>query len=119
MPTAPPIRGTFRTDKRARAAYAEAAGIYRIVPRAVCLPVDSDDVAALVRWAAEKRVPLVPRGAGSAMSGGNVGEGVVVDLTATAGPAPEVIPHARRARMRAGASLGELEHVASRSGLRL
>jgi FAD/FMN-containing dehydrogenase len=119
MSGAPPIRGTFRTDKRARAAYAEGAGIYRIVPRAVCLPADSDDVTTLVRWAAERGVPLVPRGAGSAMSGGNVGEGVVVDLTAAAGPPLDVIPGTRRARMRAGATLGELERAASNGGLRL
>ena len=77
----PAIRGVFRTDERARAAYAEGAGIYRILPVAVALPSDRDDVVSLVRWAAEHRVPLVPRGAGSAMGGGNVGEGVVVDLT--------------------------------------
>ena len=28
----PPIRGIFRTDQRARAAYAEGAGIFRILP---------------------------------------------------------------------------------------
>jgi len=30
----PPIRGIFRTDQRARAAYAEGAGIFRILPAA-------------------------------------------------------------------------------------
>lgn len=77
----PAIRGVFRTDERARAAYAEGAGIYRILPAAVCLPADRQDLVALVGWAAEHRVPLVPRGAGSAMGGGNVGAGVIVDLT--------------------------------------
>jgi FAD/FMN-containing dehydrogenase len=119
MPAAPSIKGTFRTDRRARAAYAEGAGIYRIVPRAVCLPADANDVVALVRWAGAKGVPLVPRGAGSAMSGGNVGDGVLVDLTAATGPALEVTPGSRRARMRAGASLGELERAAAPHALRL
>jgi FAD/FMN-containing dehydrogenase len=119
MPAAPPIRGIFRTDKRARAAYAEGAGIYRIVPRGVCLPADADDVVTLVRWAGDRQVPLIPRGAGSGMSGNNVGDGVVVDLTATAGPQLELTPASRRARMRAGASLGELEQAASPRGLRL
>ncbi len=119
MPAPPLIRGSFRTDARARAAYAEGAGIYRIVPRAVCLPADVADVAALVRWAAAKGVPLVPRGAGSAMSGGNVGDGVVVDLTAAVGPPLEIIPGSQRARMRAGASLGELEQAAAPHALRL
>ncbi len=119
MPPKPRTRGPFRTDERARAAYAEAAGIYRIIPRAVSVPTDVDDLLALVQWAARERVPLVPRGAGSAMGGGNVGEGVVVDLTRMAGPALEVRTSERRARMRAGSSLGELEARAAPLGLRL
>lgn len=119
MPSEPRIRGPFRTDERARAAYAEAAGIYRIIPRAVALPADLDDLVALIHWAALERIPLVPRGAGSAMGGGNVGSGVVVDLTRMAGPALEVRPGERRARMRAGASLGELEAASAPHGLRL
>ena len=119
MPSEPRIRGPFRTDERARAAYAEAAGIYRIIPRAVAVPADLDDLVALIHWAARERVPVVPRGAGSAMGGGNVGNGVVVDLTRMAGPALEVRPGERRARMRAGATLGELEAATAPHGLRL
>jgi FAD/FMN-containing dehydrogenase len=119
MPAAPPIRGAFRTDRPARAAYAEGAGIYRIVPRAVCLPADPDDVVTLVRWAGENRIPLVPRGAGSGMSGANVGTGVVVDLTATVGPALTIDSASQRARMRAGASLGDLHQAAAPHALRL
>jgi FAD/FMN-containing dehydrogenase len=119
MVVKPSIRGQFRTDRRARAAYAEAAGIYRIVPRAVCLPADVADVVALARWAAERGVPLVPRGAGSAMPGNNVGDGVVVDFTGLEGPPPVVDTRTRRARMTAGASLGALDEAAARGGLRL
>jgi FAD/FMN-containing dehydrogenase len=119
MPPEPRLRGLFRTDERARAAYAEGAGIYRIIPRAVSLPADVDDLVQLVRWAAAERIPLVPRGAGSAMGGGNVGDGVVVDLTRMDGPGLEVRPGERRARMRAGTSLGELEALAAQHTLRL
>ena len=93
----PPIRGLFRTDHRARAAYAEGAGIFRILPAAVCVPRDREDLASLAHWASAHRVALVPRGAGSAMGGGNVGDGVVVDLTALPRRL-EVDGPARRAR---------------------
>ena len=119
MSSEPRLRGRFRTDERARAAYAEAAGIYRIVPRAVALPADLDDLVKLVQWAADQRAPLVPRGAGSAMGGGNVGDGIVVDLTRMDGPGIEIRASERRARMRAGTSLGELEAAASPLRLRL
>ncbi|HEX6631363.1 MAG TPA: hypothetical protein VF048_09740, partial [Gemmatimonadaceae bacterium] len=53
------FRGAFRDDEAARAVYAEAAGIARVLPLAVAVPVDADDVAALVRWAAATGTPLV------------------------------------------------------------
>ena len=82
LTTAPAgFRGTFRDDPNARAVYSEAAGIARILPRAVAVPADADDVCTLVRWAAETRTPLVPRGSGSSMAGGAVGDGVIVDLS--------------------------------------
>ena len=79
---APPhFRGRFRVDALARAVYSEAAGIGQIVPHAVAVPVDAEDVVALVRWAAAKRVPLIPRGSGSSMAGGAIGDGVIVDMS--------------------------------------
>lgn len=114
----PAIRGVFRTDERARAAYAEGAGIYRVLPIAVCLPADRDDLVALLRWASEHRTPLVPRGAGSAMSGGNVGEGVVVDLTRLPRRL-EIRPVERVAVTSANLTLAELNMAADPRRLRL
>lgn len=74
------FRGVFREDADARAVYSESAGVARIMPRAVAVPVDAEDVSALVRWAAAERVPLIPRGSGSSMANGAVGDGVIVDL---------------------------------------
>jgi FAD/FMN-containing dehydrogenase len=115
----PAIRGTYRTDIRARAAYAEGAGIYRILPAAVSLPADISDLTQLIRWAAEHRVPLIPRGAGTAMGGGNVGEGVVVDLTGMSDRRLDVDPAARRAITSSSITLAELNAAAGRHGLRL
>jgi FAD/FMN-containing dehydrogenase len=119
MLPAPAIRGIYRTDQRARAAYSEGAGIYRILPRAVCLPADVEDLRAAICWAADHRVPLVPRGAGSAMGGGNVGDGVVVDLTQMAGRRLEIDAANQRAVTSAGVTLAELNTAAGHHGLRL
>jgi FAD/FMN-containing dehydrogenase len=91
VPAPPPsdgFRGVFRDDPSARAVYSEAAGIAQIVPRAVAVPIDADDVVALVRWAARTSTPLVPRGSGSSMAGGAVGDGVIVDLSRLAAIGP-------------------------------
>src|SRR6478672_849044 len=39
------------------------------------------DVAVLVRWARDKRTPIIPRGSGSSMAGGAIGDGVILDLS--------------------------------------
>jgi len=75
------FRGIFRDDGAARSVYSESAGIARVVPRAVAVPADADDVVALVRWAHRAGVPLTARGSGSSMANGAIGEGVVVDLS--------------------------------------
>jgi FAD/FMN-containing dehydrogenase len=115
----PPIRGIYRTDLRARAAYAEGAGIYRILPQAVCLPADVEDVRGLIGWAADHQAALVLRGAGSGMGGGNVGEGVLVDLTSMADRRLELNAEQRRATTSAGVTLAQLNTAASNYGLRL
>ena len=79
--TPPGFRGTFREDELARAVYSEAAGIARLMPTAVAVPVDAEDVVALVKWASETGTSLIPRGSGSSMSGGAIGKGVIVDVS--------------------------------------
>ena len=117
LPRPPALRGAFRTDPPARAAYAEAAGIGQCVPAAVAVPADADDAAALVAWAAAGGVPLVPRGSGSSMGGGAIGEGVVVDLSGLAAIGP--VDPARRTVVVGPGALGQAVDRAARAhGLR-
>jgi FAD/FMN-containing dehydrogenase len=114
MPT--PLPALLR-DPRIRAAYAEGAGIYRILPQAVAVPSDRNALRQLVTWAGATRTALVPRGAGSGMPGGNVGSGVVVDLGAFRGV--EVDAGRRSARVGAATTAAELAAAARPHGLRL
>jgi glycolate oxidase len=68
-------RESYRNDETAYL----AAGL----PLAVALPETTAEVATLVRLAAEHRVPVVPRGAGSGLSGGAAGieGGLTIALT--------------------------------------
>lgn len=106
------------TDPRVRAAYAEGAGIYRIVPSSVAIPEGVSEVVELIEWAAATRTPLIPRGAGSGMPGGNVGPGVMVDLSS--GFAELTLDAAARsARAGASVSWAEVNDAARPYGLRL
>jgi FAD/FMN-containing dehydrogenase len=111
------FRGVWRDDEAGRAVYSESAGIERVVPRAVAIPDDEDDVTALVQWAAANGVALVPRGAGSSMCGGAVGTGVLVDLSALRHMEP-VDGAWRRVRCRPGVTQARVNHAATAAGLR-
>jgi FAD/FMN-containing dehydrogenase len=111
------FRGLFRTDDDARAVYAEAAGIQRAVPRAVAVPADATDVQTLLAWAHHTATPLVPRGSGSSMAGGAIGDGVIVDLSRLDAIGE---PRLDRGSIRVGpgALRGEVDRRARREGLR-
>lgn len=79
-----------RFNKVERIVYSHDMGIMpeqiramiQCTPDAVVQPTSADEVAALVKVAREERIPLVPRGAGSAGFGGSVPAkaGIVVDF---------------------------------------
>ena len=100
-----------------RGAFAEHAGILRALPVAVAVPEDADDVAVLMRWAAEHGIALVPRAAGTGMPGGNIGPGVAVDLRDALRRRGPVDAERRTARIQPGATLGELNRAAAPHGL--
>ncbi len=110
------FRGVFRQDAEALAVYSEAAGIAQIIPRAVAVPEDAEDVAALVQWAHQEGVPLIPRGSGSSMAGGAVGDGVIVDVSGL--DAVEAVNvEARTIRCGPGALRDEIDARARAAGL--
>src|SRR3954447_5577479 len=106
------FRGELVVDEAGRRPFGEASGILGLLPRAVAVPRDAADVAALLRWASAERIPLVPRGAGTGMPGGNVGGGISVDLVSHFHAAPVVDAERRTARVEPGTTLSALNAAA-------
>jgi len=106
------------TDPRVRAAYAEGAGIYHIIPAAVAIPQSTDEVIRLVTQVAESGQALIPRGAGSGMPGGNVGSDIIVDMSAGF-PSLNLDPQRRLARAGASVTWAAVNEAAKPYGLRL
>jgi anaerobic glycerol-3-phosphate dehydrogenase C subunit len=75
------IRGDVFADILHRAAYSTDASIYRIVPRCAVMPRDAGDIAAVVKYANAKKIPVVARGAGSGVAGESLCDGIVFDMT--------------------------------------
>ncbi len=71
------------TDPIDLLAFDRDAGIDRGTPGAVAFPESTEDVIAIVNWARENRVLLVPRGAGTGLTGGAVAEqgGVILQFS--------------------------------------
>jgi glycolate oxidase len=86
-------------------------------PIAVARPTDATQVQAIVRWAAEHRVPVVPRGAGSGLSGGSsaVDGGLVLSLERMR--AIEIDVDTRVAVVEPGAFNAEVKAAAAKHGL--
>src|SRR5690348_11392792 len=105
-------------DLVVRAAYSEGAGIARAVPEAVAIPRTPEEVVALVRWASGTRAALIPRGSGSGMAGGAVGDEIVVDLSRQR-DIHAVNAAARSVAVGPGAIRDTVDAVAQRTGLRL
>ncbi len=68
-------------DNLTRQLYATDASHYQIEPLAVAFPRDAKQAAAIIQAAAHAGVPVIPRGAGTGLVGGAIGEGVVVDFS--------------------------------------
>jgi FAD/FMN-containing dehydrogenase/Fe-S oxidoreductase len=64
-----------------RGLYATDASLYQIEPLGVVVPRTSSDIAAVVKIAAEERVPILPRGAATSLSGQTVGPAIVIDFS--------------------------------------
>ncbi|MFO0880662.1 MAG: FAD-linked oxidase C-terminal domain-containing protein [Gemmataceae bacterium] len=75
------IRGELLFDELSRALYRTDASIFEIEPSGVVVPLDAEDLSALVHYAGEHQVPLIPRGAGTNRNGAALGDGLVVDLS--------------------------------------
>jgi glycolate oxidase len=90
---------------------------YRIRPRLVVLPATTEEVAACVRLAREHGLPIVPRGAGTGLSGGSLpAEGsIVIGLSRMTKILEVDIPN-RRMRVQPGAINLELSRYLSPLG---
>lgn len=67
-------------DNRTRQLFATDASIYQIVPAAVAFPKTSAEAARVIQAAQTAGISVSPRGGGTGLSGGALGEGLIVDF---------------------------------------
>ncbi len=111
------ISGEVFTDPVSREIYAGAACLYRIVPLAVVRPINAEEAARVVEFAATRGITVTPRGAGTAVAGQTLGEGIIIDLAAHLNRVIEVDAEKRTATVEPGVILGELNKELEAHGL--
>ena len=85
-------------------------------PALIARCAGTDDVREVVRWAAQRQLPIAVRGGGHSVNGyGTCDGGVVVDLSLM--KAISVDPGTRQARAAAGLRWGEFDLATQRYGL--
>ena len=72
----------FDPEELEKYSHDETSGVEGQIPLAVVFPTSTEQVSAILRWANQKRVPVVPRGAGTGLSAGAVPtkDSIVVSL---------------------------------------
>jgi FAD/FMN-containing dehydrogenase/Fe-S oxidoreductase len=111
------LEGDVHSDDLARTIYATDASEYQEQPLAVACPKSEADVRRLVQFAAEHRVGLIPRGAGTSLAGQVVGGGIVVDLGRHMNRIAALDVERRRVRVQPGVVRNELNTFLAPHGL--
>ncbi|MCB9312344.1 MAG: FAD-binding protein [Lewinellaceae bacterium] len=71
----------LRLDHLHRVLYATDASVYREMPVGVAYPRQEEDLEAILYFARQEGIPLIPRTAGTSLAGQVVGSGLVIDFS--------------------------------------
>lgn len=102
------LDGDFQVDKLSRILYSTDASVYRTLPLAVAYPKGKEDLKRLVHFASKHGTSLIPRTAGTSLSGQCVGEGIVVDVSRHMTNVLEINAEERWVRVQPGVIRDEL-----------
>src|SRR5436190_10541153 len=105
-------------DNLTRQLYATDASIYQIEPMAVAFPHNTKQAKALVEAAAQTGLTVIPRGAGTGLVGGAIGEGLVIDFSRYNRDISELDLERRTVRVGPGVVLDQLNHFLRPHGFR-
>src|SRR6266446_4768753 len=108
------IEGEVRFDASARALYATDASNYRRVPIGIVIPRHEQDVTRAVALARENRVPILPRGGGTALAGQTANAALVLDFSKYMNEVREIDPDNRVAVVEPGVVQAQLNHAAAK-----
>lgn len=113
------IQGEVRCDAVSRKVYSVDASIYEVEPIVIVLPKTIQDIQTTVRIAADRKIPIIPRGAATGITGGCIGRGIVIDMSKYLNRILDVNPEQQYAIVEPGVVQDHLNEAVNSFGLRL
>src|SRR3954468_20603854 len=98
--------------------YASDASPYRLIPQVVVMAHDASDVAKVLAYGRERKVPVTFRAGGTSLNGQAQTDGILVDVRRH-WTGVEVLDDGARARGKPGAGLGHANGVLAPHGRKL
>jgi len=95
-------------DDLTRKLYATDASLYQLEPAAVAFPRSAPQASSIIAAAVDANLPISPRGAGSGLSGGAIGDGLIIDFSRYNRQITDLNLEARTVRTGAGVVLDQL-----------
>jgi FAD/FMN-containing dehydrogenase/Fe-S oxidoreductase len=111
------LDGEVRFDDMTRGLYSTDASIYQISPIGVVCPRSRGDVEAAIEIAAAHRVPILPRGSGTSLSGQTVAAALVIDFSRFMNRILEIDWDRRLVRVEPGVVLDQLNAALKPGGM--
>ena len=109
--------GELRLDASSRTIYSTDASVYQEEPLAVAIPKTERDIENLIRLARRFETGIIPRTAGTSLSGQCVGAGIVVDVSRHFTKILEVNQEEKWVRLQPGVVRNELNMHLQQFGL--
>jgi len=103
-------------DNLTRQLYATDASPYQIEPAAVAFPRGARQAIALIQAASDAGIHMTPRGAGTGLAGGALGDGLVIDFARYNKQIVELDLEKRTVRVGAGVVLEQLNRFLHEEG---
>ncbi len=111
------MAGRVYSDVFTRGRYSTDASIYQMMPAAVAIPRDVEDVRVALALAREYEVPVTPRGGGTSQCGQTINRGLILDNSRHLNGLLELDVEGQRCVVQPGIVLDELNRFLKPHGL--
>lgn len=111
------IEGNIKDDLSSRFLYSTDASIYQLMPRAIAFPKNESDLQTIIEFSKTKKIPVIPRGAGTGLAGQVLGDALIIDYSRYLNHIIEINSHEKFAIVEPGVVINDLNKAVEKYGL--